>query len=416
MSRPLLAPDVVERARLALARGPLCDGCLGRLSARVESGLSNEERGAIVRAALVASGTAVGDCSLCRGLLAEIPSLADLALESLAPFEFETYLVGTKVDEEVSAREKELVEAVGAGAASEAINTHLNREIGKRVAAARPGPVVDFKDPQVTVVVDSRFDVARLTHGGLFLYGRYRKHERGIPQTIWLCSRCRGRGCVDCNGLGKMYPTSVQEIVAGPALAASGATEAFFHGAGREDVDARMLGTGRPFVLELKDPRRRAFDVAAIERAVNEEAKGAVEVLGLRWAGKREVAQVKEFRGVKTYRAWVTLAAPVASETFNKGIGLLRDAPVIQRTPSRVEHRRADKLRERRVLDVEVEAFTGTTAILRIKGDAGLYIKELVSGDEGRTQPSVAELVGAPARVTDLDVIAVEYDESAGEG
>lgn len=415
MGRPLLAADVVARAAGALARGPLCEACLGRLAARVETGLANEERGRLLREAVGAAAALPEACSVCEGLLAEIPAFAELALEALAPFELATFLVGTKVDEGVAERERELVEAVGAGETSEALNSNLNREIGKLVAARRPELAVDFKDPQVTVVVDTRFDIARLTHGGLFLYGRYRKNERGIPQTIWLCNRCRGRGCVDCNNHGKMYPTSVQETIAGPALEASGATEAFFHGAGREDVDARCLGTGRPFVLELKDPRRRTFDLAAIERAVADESKGAVEAIGLRIAHKKEVAQVKEFRGTKTYRAAVALAAPVPHETFIKGIGLLRDAPVIQRTPSRVEHRRADKLRERRVLDVEVEAFTGTTATLRIRGDAGLYIKELVSGDEGRTKPSVAELIGVAARVTDLDVIAVEHETKAEE-
>jgi len=33
------------------------------------------------------------------------------------------------------------------------------------------------------------------------------------------------------------------------------------HGMGREDVDARMLGRGRPFIIEIKEPRRRHFDL-----------------------------------------------------------------------------------------------------------------------------------------------------------
>ena len=41
-----------------------------------------------------------------------------------------------------------------------------------------------------------------------------------------------------------------------------------------------------------------------------------------------------------------------------------------------------------------------------IKGEAGLYVKELVTGDDGRTQPSISSLVGE-ASVKQLDVIKI---------
>jgi tRNA pseudouridine synthase 10 len=43
-----------------------------------------------------------------------------------------------------------------------------------------------------------------------------------------------------------------------------------------------------------------------------------------------------------------------------------------------------------------------------VTGEAGLYIKELVSGDNGRTHPSLSEALGVPTRVTSLDVVLVE--------
>ena len=41
----------------------------------------------------------------------------------------------------------------------------------------------------------------------------------------------------------------------------SGGKEHFFHGMGREDIDALCLGEGRPFVLELSEPRIRDIDL-----------------------------------------------------------------------------------------------------------------------------------------------------------
>ena len=50
-----------------------------------------------------------------------------------------------------------------------------------------------------------------------------------------------------------MYPTSVEEVLAAEVMKESGGSDHALHGMGREDVDARMLGRGRPFILEIKD-------------------------------------------------------------------------------------------------------------------------------------------------------------------
>lgn len=44
---------------------------------------------------------------------------------------------------------------------------------------------------------------------------------------------------------------------------------------------------------------------------------------------------------------------------------------------------------------------------LVVRCQGGLYVKELISGDGGRTTPSVSEILGCGARCTELDVIAV---------
>ncbi|MHB8585201.1 MAG: tRNA pseudouridine(54/55) synthase Pus10 [Thermoplasmatota archaeon] len=425
MARALLEPDLVGKVAQAGRDHALCDACLGRLAARVETGFANLERGRILREGLrdlastgdptlrdPAVSVKSEDCEVCLGLLREVPTWAEICIEALRPFQFQTYLIGSKLDPEILENEVTIRSEAGLTEVSEALNTEINREVGKRVGAEWPDARVDFRDPNITAIVDTRFDVVALQHGGLFIGGNYIKNERGIPQTKWIHTVCHGQGCLDCGGAGKLYPTSVQELIEAVPMEASGATLTAFHGAGREDIDARAIGTGRPFILELRDPRRRDLAIDDLERAINAHAGPRVEVRHLRFAQKADVARLKEFRGTKTYRALVDFAHPPAPERFKKGIESLRGAPVVQRTPSRVEHRRADKLRERRVLDVVVEEFTGPTAVLRIHGDAGLYIKELVSGDEGRTKPSLADLVGVPARVRELDVLAVESDES----
>ena len=79
-----------------------------------------------------------------------------------------------------------------------------------------------------------------------------------------------------------------------------------------------------------------------------------------------------------------------------------------QRTPARVAHRRADPVRERRVVDIECLGIENSLFRIEVVGEGGLYIKELVSGDGGRTTPSLAEILAVPAKVVALDVVQVD--------
>ena len=80
-----------------------------------------------------------------------------------------------------------------------------------------------------------------------------------------------------------------------------------------------------------------------------------------------------------------------------------------QRTPQRVLHRRADLLRRRNVKSMQVKYVNSKKFLLTVKTDAGLYVKELVSGDAGRTKPSISELLGQKCVCKYLDVIKIEW-------
>ncbi|HKW42921.1 MAG TPA: tRNA pseudouridine(54/55) synthase Pus10, partial [Thermoplasmata archaeon] len=260
----------------------------------------------------------------------------------------------------------------------------------------------------VVAVVDPAFDHVTVQVNPLYLRGRYRKLARGVPQTRWPCRRCMGKGCERCGGTGKMYPTSVEEIVAAEVMREIGGTGHALHGMGREDVDARMLGRGRPFILEVKEPQRRTFDVNAAVSRIN--MSGIVEVDSLARAKGADVVALKEDRAAKTYRVLLRILPPVDEEKLKTTLPVLVPEPIAQRTPQRVVHRRADTTRHRRLLAAEVVGIDGDRAEIRVTAEAGTYIKEWVHGDRGRTSPSLAERLGAVCEVLELDVLDVHDD------
>lgn len=389
--------EILEEAQ-KLSIYCLCDACLGRQFAQVEHGMTNSERGERIRALLHLPEKSPDECWLCEGLTGEIEKFAKLAIEKLKEYEHDTFLVGCRIDEEILRKEREV-----ATPHSESIKREINREVGK-IVAQESGKTPEFVHPDIVVIVNTLYDLIELEVNPLFIYGRYRKLVRGIPQTKWYCRKCRGRGCDYCGHTGKMYEESVEELIAHKALELFGAEDESFHGAGREDIDVRMLGNGRPFILELKNPRKRHINLEKLQGEINKYAQTKVTVDNLRYARREEVEELKNARHPKTYR--ITIAYE-GNGKLNEAVNALRGAEIAQRTPTRVSHRRADKVRYRKVMDMRVENADACEATLVVKAEAGTYIKELVTGDDGRTTPSLSELAGMTITVKELDVIEI---------
>jgi tRNA pseudouridine synthase 10 len=277
----------------------------------------------------------------------------------------------------------------------------------------------------------------------VFIEGRYRKLARDLPQTVFFCPECKGhprrrKGCARCGGYGKLTRDSVQELIGWVVGAAFKTRKNKFHGAGREDVDVRMLGEGRPFVMEMVNPKVLDVDLARVEEEVNRRNPGRLEVRGLHWTEKNRVRAIKETPHAKEYAARVRIEGDVAPDLFRNLIGAR--VQVTQQTPQRVAHRRADKARERWI---EFRAFdpapssgsspaesaapvtggpspaesaapvTGGSAaqardwLVRIRTEHGTYVKEVINGEAGSTTPSLSELVGHPCHCLELDVTAI---------
>jgi len=412
----IVSNEMLEQAKKALQEHELCDRCLGRLFGRIGHGLTNLERGTAVRKKLKEEGVVNsenGSCWLCDNIFDGLEDFAAIALEKTEGLEFDTFLVGTRLTPYTTNREEQLWAEAGISD-GELLKSEFNREFGK-LLSARWEKQVDFKRPDIVILVEPEYGNMETEINSLFLYGRYRKLIRGIPQTHWPCRYCRGKGCEHCNGTGKMYETSVEEIVAQKVMEATGGSGEHFHGMGREDIDAVMLGTGRPFVLEITNPRKRHLDLQSLMRDINSSAIGRVEVSDLRYSGKEEVVRIKQLASPKTYRVSVVFEESIDSERLKKVIAVLRGAEISQQTPKRVVHRRADRVRKRKVIKIEVlnlpESGSVTGVEIEVKAQSGTYIKELMHGDGGRTLPSLAGLLGVRVTVESLDVIHIHDAE-----
>jgi len=398
---------IVLLTKKILSKYKLCDHCLGRLFAKIEHGITNEKRGQKLRKNMVQyKKTKIKNCWICSGLLDEIQHFADLILNHLKDYEFETFLIGSKVDEEIFNKEQDLHKFYNLEF-SELIKMELNREIGK-ILEKKSDKKVDFENPTIMVIIDTSFDVINLQIKPIYIYGKYNKYKRDIPQTRWFCRVCHGKGCRKCDYTGKMYKTSVEELISKHILEKTKGDDQSFHGCGREDIDVRMLGNGRPFVLEVKNPKIRNLDLGMLEEEINTYNDGIIKVKNLHFSNKEEIARIKNSEFKKLYRVVFIGGKAINKEKLKKVVQTLRGKTIRQFTPSRVARRRANIVRDRKIYNLDIEAIKGDIATLTIEAQSGTYIKELISGDDGRTKPSISEMIEFPCKVAELDVMEIK--------
>ncbi|HDM35854.1 MAG TPA: tRNA pseudouridine(54/55) synthase Pus10 [Candidatus Syntrophoarchaeum butanivorans] len=403
----MVEEDILSTAERILTYGPICDNCLGRQFAKLSGGLTNRERGHAIRTVL----RMIHDdrtqppqgCWVCLGLFedSELSRWADMIEEALRGVECRTFLIGTRMSGLLAENEETLWGKSGARHA-EPLKSELNREVGK-IVSERMGLEVEFKHPDVLLILDLPRNKVDLRINPVFVFGRYLKLVRGIPQTRWPCRRCHGKGCERCNFTGKLYKESVEELIGEVAVRLFDGEGYTFHGAGREDIDARMLGSGRPFILEIKSPKVRRIDLKMLEEGVDQEK---VQLLDLRYIDGSKVEVIKSASPWKRYRVRVRLGSS-DKKRLETALKEISGRIIEQRTPTRVLHRRADIVRRRRVIDARLIRVEDGSAIIEILSDSGLYVKELISGDDGRTMPNLSMIMGEDLAVEELDVIEV---------
>ncbi|KAG7197032.1 hypothetical protein KM043_017564 [Ampulex compressa] len=255
------------------------------------------------------------------------------------------------------------------------------------------------------------------SHSSIFIGGRYNKLSRELSQTPWFI-----------NGEKKMK-TSVQDILCHSVVEIVKADAIKFLSSGREDVDVRNIYSGRPFAIELVNPKMTNITeelLSNLVKKINKSSKQVQISSDLKVLTRLDLKKLKEGENAKTkfYRA-LCVCRSNSKELDLEGLNKLKRVKIVQRTPLRVLHRRPLSPRIRIVYDMRArlalptelkrlvhtghECF-GRFFVLDVKTQAGTYVKEFVHGDFGRTKPSLCDLLNADVDIVALDVTGINLE------
>ncbi|XP_036291318.1 tRNA pseudouridine synthase Pus10 isoform X3 [Pipistrellus kuhlii] len=186
-----------------------------------------------------------------------------------------------------------------------------------------------------------------------------------------------------------------------------------FSSSGREDVDVRTLGNGRPFAIELVNPHRVRFtaqEMKALQQKIN-SSSNKIQVRDLQLVTREAIGHMKEGEEekTKTYSALIWTNKAIRKEDI-EFLNDMKDLKIDQKTPLRVLHRRPLAVRSRTIHAMEACYVDAHHFRLQLKTQAGTYIKEFVHGDFGRTKPNLGSLMNVTADILELDVESVDVD------
>ncbi len=442
--------NILETSRKVLESHPICNHCLGRQFAWLSTNTSNDDRGSAIKLTLsmmadqdfksgskqageelirILAGNGMFEpakalatknsieysdqvsCYLCSvegiSVFDRLPDIAEIARIAIEEIEFDTFLVGCVPAAILDERQDEIRGSIGL-MHGEALKADVNRELGKILQDLLQRSV-DFKNPDIVIVYQMDGDRIEVNRNPIFIEGRYRKLKRGVPQSRWDCGECRGKGCEVCGGTGRKYPDSISEYIGVPTQQAAQGTKFKVHAAGREDIDVLMLGDGRPFVVEVSEPLVRAPNLKSLAEDINDEAAGIVEVVDLRPTIRKRAQKIKDeaSENVKEYVATIRTEEKVGAKALKAASKALSGIVIEQRTPTRVAHRRADLVRQKRIHETRLKKGKDNLVEGFFKVQGGTYVKELISGDNRRTVPSLSENLETACECTELNVTAI---------
>ena len=331
-----------------------------------------------------------------------LPSLCMQAIDAAEGLEWGSFGIQTLFEKKFLAQEDAIFDDYKIEGCM-ALKNILNAKAAEFISKKTSKPL--SRNPDVIFKLDFSKSRGTCESASVYIFGHYMKKTRQYCQHLWLCNVCKGRGCQKCDFKKEMYP-SIEGSFRSVFIPAFEAKDAFLHAAGREDVDVMTYGSGRPFVIEIRNPKKRNLDLKEIDEKI--KSSFPLEVVGLKFCPAFWIETVCTSHFDKHYRALVTCEGRSLTSADFELIKSKIPLTLRQQTPIRVMGRRSDLMRHRRVYSIKLHDIEAGKLMLDIWAEAGTYIKELIHGDNGRTNPSVSAILSSPCACAQLDVILID--------
>jgi tRNA pseudouridine synthase 10 len=357
----------------------LCVACTGRLFAKKLDLSSHEQLGEKIYRLLQKNEP--NKCFVCKNFLLKTSNFADKLVEISSEYEFSTFLVGSIlkpsiVDNDDEIRSKFHLRGI------DSVKTDFTNQIAK-IFSSKTKSQIDYLNPEITLTIDLKSDSCQAKSKPLFLFGKYTKTERGIPQKEKPCQNCEGKGCRTCNNHGICTFDSVEGKIAKIVFDKFGADQIKITWIGGEDKSSLVLNKGRPFFVKVINPKKRNI------RLGKKITKDKVVIHNL--------YQIKQ--NPKTSFPFKT-KIQIRVETENN---ITKDKlkPIETLIKNTIAVYDKSKRNEKLIYSVKHKLLSSNSFSLSMTSDGGLPIKRFVEGND--VFPNLTDLLGTKCICKEFD-------------
>ena len=388
---------IILQSKFILKECDLCDNCLGRFfinSAHLSSGkrLGNKIRNSI-------NSRAATKCYVCKNLFSNADLYVRMMQNASIGYEFSTFTVGAILKQSIIERDDRLRSKFHLRGV-DGIKTAVTRELGKKFVK-KTKKRIDHLSPDITFTINFRTEQCNVKTKPTFLYGRYIKDKRGLPQKGESCKDCKGKGCIFCNNHGIVSFDSVEGKISQLLYEKFETKQVKFTWIGGEDKTSLVMGDGRPFFAKLLSPKKRNV------RLVKKSNLGEIMVHALRTI---DVIPNGSIRFKSKIKMWVSTKDNISSKKLKKlkqlvavpieTVPIIREALDYFTGSTKKQHKR--EIHKLKYKKISLQSFT-----VEIEVDGGITIKPLVDGIPFlgfRIIPNITSLLGTQCSCEKFDV------------
>jgi tRNA pseudouridine synthase 10 len=231
----------------------LCQYCAGRIISKLVAKPSSKLLG---KKYLKKFGKSSNNkCYICKNTFDNLDFMLSNIFEKSCNLDFKTFNLGLILKHSFLERDdhiKSKFKIKGIENIKFGLSTEMAKKISRRTKSKRI-----MNDPDLFVQANFKDESCTIRTKPIFVYGRYNKKIRKLPQKQMLCQSCNGIGCHNCNFKGLENIESIESKISNLLIKKFDGNQVKINWIGGEDQSSLVLGNGRPFFAKILNPKKR---------------------------------------------------------------------------------------------------------------------------------------------------------------
>ena len=244
--------EYVQISRI-LKNYDLCEYCTGRFVSKLVGKPSSKLLGKKYLKKFGKSSDT--KCYVCKNIFENLDSMLSNIFEKSCNLDFKTFNLGLILKNSFLERDdliKSKFKIKGIENLKFAISTEMSKKISRRTKSKRI-----MNDPELFIQANFKDESSTIRTKPIFVYGRYNKKIRRLPQKQISCKSCNGIGCHNCNFRGLENIESIEGKISNLLIKKFEGNQVKINWIGGEDQSSLVLGNGRPFFAKILNPKKR---------------------------------------------------------------------------------------------------------------------------------------------------------------